>query len=77
MDDIFPDEDLETVTVSGKETDAYGSDWRITAVATCADEPAGPELDLFSGDWTVNAIAICADRSTASGSRAPPPPWRR
>lgn len=42
MDDIFPDPATDSVTVTGKETDAYAANWRPTAVATCA--PALPGL---------------------------------
>jgi hypothetical protein len=43
MDDVFPNEATDSVTVTGKETDPYGGAWRPTAVATCA--PALPGLE--------------------------------
>lgn len=44
MDDIYPDLVANSVTVTGKETDALDTNWWVSAVATCADEPAGLEL---------------------------------
>jgi hypothetical protein len=74
MDDIFPDEDLEAVTVTGKETDAYASNWRVKAVATCADEPSGlewiwEESEEDSDDWK-RAEAECTGEKTLLGTGA-------
>ncbi|TWJ22427.1 hypothetical protein JD76_02542 [Micromonospora endolithica] len=75
MDDIFPDEALESVTVTGKETDAYGSNWRVKAIATCADEPVGLEWvwavseEDNSDDWK-RAEAECTGDNTLLGTGA-------
>jgi hypothetical protein len=74
MDDIFPDEDLAEVTVTGRETDAYGGNWTVTAVATCAEEPPGlewiwDESDEDSDDWK-RAEAECTSGKTLLGTGA-------
>jgi hypothetical protein len=44
MDDIFPNEALTSVTVTGLETDQpMNTAWTVNAYATCAPEPAGLE----------------------------------
>lgn len=70
MDDIFPNEALTSVTVTGKETDTYATSWRVRAFATCAVEPPGLEwIWAPSGDADVpddfkRAEAECTDGKT-------------
>jgi uncharacterized protein with FMN-binding domain len=41
IDQIIPNDKLKKVTVSGKETDPYTSNWKVKAIAICADKPSG------------------------------------
>jgi hypothetical protein len=75
MDDIYPDLAANSVTVTGKETDPLGTNWWVSAVATCADEPAGLELNWVESDLTdgypiKQAIAKCTGNKTLLGSGA-------
>jgi hypothetical protein len=75
MDDIYPDLTANSVTVTGKETDTLDTNWWVSAVATCADEPAGLELV-----WAVSTLtdsfpfkmaeANCTGNKTLLGSGA-------
>ncbi|HYN92303.1 MAG TPA: hypothetical protein VES42_00435 [Pilimelia sp.] len=61
MDDIYPDETLSTVKVSGRETDPIATNWRVKGFATCADEPAGLEwVWERSDDDTDDAKSVTA-----------------
>jgi hypothetical protein len=43
MDDVFPDQDLNFVNVTGLETDPTGDAWWVVASAVCADPLPGLE----------------------------------
>lgn len=74
MDDIYPNDTLTEVEVTGKETDAYAVDWEITAFATCADEPAGLEWIWDESDENSvtpkDAEAVCSPGKTLLGTGA-------
>jgi len=74
MDDIFPDLTANSVTVTGKETDSLTTNWWVSAVATCADEPAGLELiwveSTVSSFYLKQATATCTGNKTLLGSGA-------
>jgi hypothetical protein len=75
MDDIYPDLAANSVTVTGKETDPLLTNWWVSAVATCADEPAGLELywgisTLTDSFYLKTAAASCTGNKTLLGSGA-------
>jgi hypothetical protein len=75
MDDIYPDLAANSVTVTGKETDPLDTNWWVSAVATCADEPAGLELisvpsSLTDSFYLKQATATCPIGKTLLGSGA-------
>lgn len=43
LDTVFPDQGLTTVKAGGKETDPFAGNWKVKAIATCADPPSGLE----------------------------------
>ena len=72
LDDIYPDLTTNSVTVSGKETDPLDTNWWVSAVATCADEPAGLELEVavspLSSFYVKTAVATCPGNKTLVGA---------
>ena len=74
MDDIYPDLTANSVTVSGKEIDPLDTNWWVSAVATCADEPSGLELVTTAsspGSLYIRAVtATCPTGKTLLGDGA-------
>ena len=74
MDDIFPNDLLTTVTVTAKETDPVGTNWRVKAFATCATEPAGLEWiweeSEEDSDDVKSVTAQCSEGKTLLGTGA-------
>jgi hypothetical protein len=67
MDDIFPNQATDSVTVTGKETDPYASSWRPTAVATCA--PALPGLEWIQAQSPNNSSDKDVEASCPAGKQ--------
>jgi hypothetical protein len=55
MDDVFPDPDLNFVSVTGLETDSYGTSWSAEAVVTCADPLPG--LEWIKAQTATNSVS--------------------
>jgi hypothetical protein len=74
MDDIYPNDALTQVMVTGKETDPYTSDWSVTVSATCADEPLGLERiyeeSVTDTDPSKTLGAACSANKTLLGTGA-------
>lgn len=72
LDDIYPNETLTEVSVTGKETDAYAPSWRVHAFATCADEPDGLEWiwseSVQDSDPDKTVTAECSEGKTLLGT---------
>ena len=74
MDDVYPDLTTNSVQVTGKETDPLSTNWWVSAVATCADEPSGLELvwtpSAAGSAFMMVATARCPGTKTVLGSGA-------
>ncbi len=72
MDDVFPDQNLDFVNVTGLETDPYTGNWRVHAYATCADPLPGLEwirAQTASNSTSRKTVtAACSPGNTVLGS---------